>query len=52
MLQVDFETLINGAGNDLKIAIDDFVNAIMIIKNDLELVKANLSSSNIPNNQD
>lgn len=54
MPQIDFETFINGVGNDLKIAVDDFISAIVTIKNDLEKIKGalNLNNSNEEKNQD
>lgn len=52
MQKVDFKTFINGVGNDIKVAVDDFISAIITIKNDLEQVKANLSISSTPNDQD
>ena len=43
MKEVDFETFINGAGNDLKIAIDDVVGAICTIYQDVEKLKVKTS---------
>ena len=36
---IDFKTFINGAGNDLKIAIDDVIGAIITIQADIEKLK-------------
>ncbi|EKE03962.1 MAG: hypothetical protein ACD_20C00124G0014 [uncultured bacterium] len=46
MQQVDFETFINGVGNDLKIAIDDLIATIITIKEDIEELKGKSSSEN------
>jgi hypothetical protein len=35
----DFNTFINGVGNDLKIAIDDIIEAIIDIHKDVEELK-------------
>lgn len=39
MRKEDFDTFINGVGNDLKIAIDDIISAILIIYSDVEKLK-------------
>jgi hypothetical protein len=39
MSDKDFQILINGVGNDLKIAIDDLINIIMNIQEDVEKLK-------------
>jgi len=40
MTKIDFETFLDGVREDFKIAIDDLFNAIEIIKDDVEKLKA------------
>jgi len=40
MKKLNFETFIKGVRNDFKIAVDDLFNAIEIIKEDVEKLKA------------
>lgn len=41
MTEIDFQTMLNGIKNDLKISIDDLFNVIEIIRNDVEKLKSN-----------
>ena len=43
MQEVDFETFMNGAGSDLKVAIDDVISAISSIYQDIEKLKVKTS---------
>jgi len=43
---------INGVGNDLKIAIDNIIEAIITIKNDLEDVKNKLNLDSLNEESD
>lgn len=43
MSEIDFQTFINGVGNDLKIAIDDVIGIISGIKEDVEKLKIKTS---------
>ena len=43
MQENNFKTLLNGARNDLKIAVDDLFNAIEIIHEDVEHLKVKTS---------
>ena len=43
MQENNFKTLLNGARNDLKIAVDDLFNAIEIISEDVEHLKVKTS---------
>ena len=40
---MDFKTFINGVGNDLKIAIDDVIGAVITIQEDVEKLKIKTS---------
>jgi len=46
MSEIDSKTFINGVGNDLKIAIDDFVGIVVGIKEDVEKLKIKTSKPN------
>jgi len=43
MSEIDFQTFMNGVGNDLKIAIDDVIGIIAGIKEDVEKLKVKTS---------
>ena len=43
MQKLNFNTFINGVGNDLKIAVDDVIGAISTIHEDLEKLKVKTS---------
>jgi len=43
MQKLEFKTFINGAGNDLKLAIDDVIGAISLIHEDMEKLKIKTS---------
>ena len=45
MQNKDFKTLINAVGNDLKISIDDLTGIIIDIKDDVEKLKNEKSST-------
>ena len=42
---MDFSTIIDSIGNDLKISIDDLINQIKSLKEDLEKLKQQKGSS-------
>jgi len=43
MSEMDFQTFINGVGNDLKIAIDDVIGVISSIQEDVKKLKIKTS---------
>jgi hypothetical protein len=43
MQALNFKTFINGASNDLKIAIDDIISAILIVQEDVDKFKITTS---------
>ena len=43
---MDFSTIIDSIGNDLKIAIDDLINQIKSLKEDIEKLKQQKGNSN------